>query len=200
MFEKFNLKELLTDGFSEIMISPKKLYSISYHFIFPIIICFIFLLLNINLDSDIISNIISSISIFSGLLFAVIFIVTENYLKRKSELENNINEEAILYLKRYKKFTVQVSTLILLSVVIATISIVFLLLYLFCLKANMDSILISKKVFNIFTNLDYSKAKSIFLFLLQISSFIFLFNYLMIIIALLKEVYSMIYDEINYNS
>ena len=200
MFEKFNLKELLIDGFSEIMISPKKIYSITFHFFIPIVICWICIFVNITLDNDIISNTISSISIFSGLLFSVIFILTENYSKRKNDLKNNSNEESILYLERYKNFTKHITTLILFSVAVATISIVFLLLYLLCLKANLQTVLLNKKNLEFLKNFNLSDFKVAVLFILQLLSFSCLFNYLLTIMALVKEVYSMVFDDINYNS
>ena len=202
MFSKFNLIELFKDGFYEIRISSKLSYSIFWHFVFPILISFIFLLFSITIDNDIISNIISSISIFSGLLFSVIFVVTENYSKRKNRMSNDSNEEAKSYLKRYKDFTEHITTLILFSVAIAIISIVFLLIYLLLIKANLQGLQMNKELVEIFEkgNSEYSKLKFITLAILQILSFISLFNYLLIIIVLVKEVYAMVFDDINYDS
>lgn len=202
MFSKFNLIELFKDGFSEIRISSKLSYSIFWHFVFPILLSFIFLLFSITIDNDIISNIISSISIFSGLLFSVIFVVTENYSKRKNRMSNDSNEEAKSYLKRYKDFTEHITTLILFSVAIAIISIVFLLIYLLLIKANLQGLQMNKELVEIFEkgNIEYSKLKFITLAILQILSFISLFNYLLIIIVLVKEVYAMVFDDINYDS
>lgn len=201
MFSKFNLTELLKDGFSEIRVSSILYYSIFWHFVFPIVLSLVFVLFSIKLDNDIISNIISSISIFSGLLFSVIFIVTENYSKRKNLLNTNSNEEAKSYIKRYKDFTNHITTLILFSVAVAVISIVLLLIYLFFVKANLQGLQISKELIEILRNgnIDYSKSKSLILILLQILSFIFLFNYLLIIITLIKEVYALVFDDINYD-
>lgn len=202
MFSKFNLTELLKDGFSEIRVSEKLLHSIFWHFVFPILLSIIFVTFSVTLDNDIISNIISSISIFSGLLFSVIFIVTENYSKRRNQLSNNSSDEAKSYLKRYKNFTEHITTLILFSVAIAIISIVFLLIYLFFVKANLHELQLIKEFKEIIEegNIDFSKVKYVILSLLQMLSFIFLFNYLLIIITLVKEVYAMVFDEINYDS
>ena len=162
----------------------------------------IFLLFSVTIDNDIISNIISSISIFSGLLFSVIFVVTENYSKRKNQMSRNQSDEVQSYLKRYKDFTEQITTLILFSVAIAIISIVFLLLYIFLMKANLQVLQVVKEIKEIIEagNIDYSKIKFIVLLFLQTSSFIFLYNYLLTIITLVKEVYAMVFDDINYDS
>lgn len=201
MFSKFNLIELLKDGFSEIRVSPKIFYTIFWHLFFPIMLSIIFLLLSVTIDNDIISNIISAISIFSGLLFSVIFVVTENYSKRKNQISRNQSDEAQSYLKRYKDFTEQITTLILFSVAIAIISIVFLLLYIFLMKANLQGLQVVKEVKEFIEtgDIDYSKVKSIVLIFLQISSFIFLYNYLLTIITLVKEVYAMVFDDIHYD-
>jgi len=202
MFSKFNLTELLKDGFSEIRVSSKLSYSILWHFAFPLLLSFIFVLFSITIDNDVISNIISSISIFSGLLFSVIFIVTENYSKRKSHMINDYNDETKSYLKRYKNFTEHITTLILSSVAIAIISIVCLLMYLFVVKVNLQGLKVDKEIKEIIErgSIDYSKVKSVALSTLQMLSFVFLFNYLLVIITLVKEVYAMIFDDINYDS
>ncbi|SEW49747.1 hypothetical protein SAMN05421841_4311 [Chryseobacterium wanjuense] len=201
MFSKFNLIELLKDGFSEIRVSPKIFYTIFWHLFFPIMLSIIFLLFSVTIDNDIISNIISAISIFSGLLFSVIFVVTENYSKRKNQMSRNQSDEAQSYLKRYKDFTEQITTLILFSVAIAIISIVFLLLYIFLMKANLQGLQVVKEVKEFIEtgDIDYSKVKSIVLLFLQTLSFIFLYNYLLTIITLVKEVYAMVFDDINYD-
>lgn len=201
MVTKFSLLELLQDGFSEIRVSSNLYYAIFLHFVFPIFLSLIFIFLNITFDNDIISNIISSISIFSGLLFSVIFIVTENYSKRKQCMKGDSNEEAKSYIERYKDFTKHITTLILFSVAVAIISIVFLLLYLFIAKANLEGIQSCKEFIEILhqESIDYQKLKNIVLIILQMLSFIFLFNYLLIIIVLIKEVYAMIFDSINFD-
>lgn len=201
MFSKFNLTELLKDGFSGIRVSPKIFYTIFWHLFFPMMLSIIFLLFSVAIDNDIISNIISSISIFSGLLFSVIFVVTENYSKRKNQMSHNQSDEAKSYLRRYKNFTEQITTLILFSVAIAIISIVFLLLYIFLMKANLQGLQVVKEVKEFIEtgDIDYSKVKSIVLLFLQTLSFIFLYNYLLTIVTLVREVYAMVFDDINYD-
>lgn len=195
MFKRFNLKELLKDGLKEIILSDKKLYSILFHIILPLAIAVVFILFNVFFDNDIISNLISSISIFSGLLFSVIFVVIENYSKRREGLGTNPNEEKKNYLKRYKIFAEQVTTLILFSVAIASITVIILLIYLLFSKGDMS---ILKDIFDL-SNIttDFRQIKISGLWFLQILSFISLFNYLLVIIVLINEVYKMIFEDIN---
>jgi len=117
-------------------------------------------------------------------------------------MSRNQSDEVQSYLKRYKDFTEQITTLILFSVAIAIISIVFLLLYIFLMKANLQVLQVVKEIKEIIEagNIDYSKIKFIVLLFLQTSSFIFLYNYLLTIITLVKEVYAMVFDDINYDS
>jgi len=88
-------------------------YNISFYSAYFYFINFYFF--NITIDDVFVSNVISSISIFSGLLFSVIFILLENYNKRKDKIGNNPPEELVRYVKRYKDFTSKISTIILFS-------------------------------------------------------------------------------------
>ena len=197
MLHKFNVLELIRDGFIEIKVCLNLYCNLFFHFILPLTISFVFIFFNVSLDNDIISNIIGSISIFSGLLFSVIFVVTENYSKRKNDLSNNFNEEAKKYLKRYKEFSKHISTLILFSILIAMFSIVLLLLFLFISKASIYGLDINGKIFELLKNTEITK--ELILQTLQVLILIFLFNYLLTIINLIKEVYAMLFDNINYD-
>ncbi len=197
MLHKFNVLELIRDGFIEIKVCLNLYCNIFFHFILPLTISFVFIFFNVSLDNYIISNIIGSISIFSGLLFSVIFVVTENYSKRKNDLSNNFNEEAKKYLKRYKEFSKHISTLILFSILIAMFSIVLLLLFLFISKASIYGLDVYGKIFELLKNTEITK--ELILQTLQVLILIFLFNYLLTIINLIKEVYAMLFDNINYD-
>lgn len=196
MFRKFNLKELLNDGLKEIILSDNMIYSVLFHIIIPLIIAIILILFNVFFDNDIISNLISSISIFSGLLFSVIFVVIDNYSKRRDSLGTNPNEEKKNYLKRYKIFTESVTTLILFSVAIACITVIILLTYLLCYKGDMS---IWKDIFDSNNEtINFSQVRAFGLWFLQIVSCITLFNYVLVIIVLINEVYKMVFDDINH--
>ena len=194
MFSKYNLSELIHDGYSEIKISQNNIYSIIFHFIVPISISLIFIFFNITIDDVFVSNVISSISIFSGLLFSVIFILLENYNKRKDKIGNNPPEELIRYVKRYKDFTSKISTIILFSIVVAMISIIILLLIIFILKIKLSNINY-EFIFSYKNQL--IQLKKILLCILQTICITFLYNYFLIVINLIKEIYAMVFDSIN---
>lgn len=194
MFSKFNLWELLVDGFSEIRIGQNFLVSIFYHFVLPLSLSFILILFQLLFDNDIISNTVSSISIFSGLLFSVIFILLENYNRKKEKIDKNSSDELVNYLERYKTFTNQITTRILFLIAIAMMSVVFLILLMVISKMN-KAIIEYEWIKEIGYNI--KKIKIIILYFLQTISIILLFNYFLVVINLIKEVYTMVYDSIN---
>ncbi len=200
MFSKFNLLELLTDGFSDIRIGKSKFVSLIIHLLIPLLLAVTCIKFNIRFDNDIISSIISSISIFSGLLFSVIFILLQNYSARRKTNRGKLDEEVINYLERYKNFTRQVSTLILFSIAIALKSIVLLLIYMLVFKAKFaDESSLFQLIHEqlLFFYDGNTSSKNLLLNTIQIISSILLFNYLLTIFVLVKEVYAMIYDDIN---
>ena len=130
MFSKFNIVEVITDGLKLLSGKHKFFPFVLFYFLLPAIIAVGFVLVNISIDNDIISNIISSLSLFSGLLFSVIFILTGNYATRKTLLSSSTMEEEVKkYLDRYKEFTNNTSTLILFSLILAILTIVLLFSY-----------------------------------------------------------------------
>ena len=65
LFEKFSLFELLKDGFSILKKQTKNCEVLLYFVVTPFLISYLFIFFNITFDNDIISNIISFISICS---------------------------------------------------------------------------------------------------------------------------------------
>lgn len=167
-------------------------YNISFYSAYFYFINFYFF--NITIDDVFVSNVISSISIFSGLLFSVIFILLENYNKRKDKIGNNPPEELIRYVKRYKDFTSKISTIILFSIVVAMISIIILLLIIFILKIKLSNINY-EFIFSYKNQL--IQLKKILLCILQTICITFLYNYFLIVINLIKEIYAIVFDSIN---
>lgn len=210
MFSKFNIKELFYDGLKLLKGESKLMQFILLHLIVPVIVAFCFFHLNVKINQDFVSNIISSISIFSGLLFSVIFILTENYSRRKNYInlveynkENNkeLEGEYKKYIERYRQFTNDTSTLILFSVVLAILIVLTLLLLNIVDKTSITSspesyirIIINKiKEVSPFSRIN----KEFFFNTIQTISYILLFNYLLTILIIVKEVYAMVYDDIN---
>lgn len=69
------------------------------------------------------ADVIGSIGIFSALMFSVIFIVVEHFLKRRMDY-NSDNEEDKRYIQNYQKFTKEVVTRISFSIFLAGLIIV----------------------------------------------------------------------------
>lgn len=95
----------------------------------PSVISTILICNNLLLDKDIVTYFATIISIFAGLFFGLLFVITDKFSSRKRELTNNLTikiselpEESKNYLKRYKNFSnftiKQISYVIILSLII----------------------------------------------------------------------------------
>lgn len=100
--------------------------------IFPLLLATALLLSDIYLNDIIIGYLMSFISVFAGLFFILIFIVSDKYNNKKGlkryENSGKLDEENILYLERYKifakKFVTQISYMVLVSIVLMFLFIV----------------------------------------------------------------------------
>lgn len=117
-------------------------------------------------------------------MFTLLFIVTSNYKTRKSQIPAK-EEEDIKYLDRYYTFTRNVVSLISYSIIKAGIVIILTIIYVSLYPK--DSIFL------------YIKDINIPIYILIINSLIIiqLLQFLIIIIIILKEMYAMLYDDIN---
>lgn len=97
-------------------------------------------------------------------------------------------------MKRYKDFTSKISTIILFSIVVAMISIIILLLIIFILKIKLSNINY-EFIFSYKNQL--IQLKKILLCILQTICITFLYNYFLIVINLIKEIYAIVFDSIN---
>lgn len=122
---------------------------------------------------SIFDKVIEPIGIFSALLFSVLFVVVEHFLKRKEKLYNSKNEEDIQYLKRYKDFTRNIVAVISFSIFIAGV-VILLALVLPLIKITST-------------------------WWLAVRSFVFCYfviQYLVMIFLVVKEMYAMLTDDI----
>jgi len=128
--------------------STTKIYLL-YLYGLPILFSLFLLLLGLFIEKEIASYFITSISIFAGLFFSLLFIITDKYKAKKDNLkdtvitakEGNLKEFAITekdddddevrnYLRRYKNFSIflirQISfTIILAVILILSLSIIY---------------------------------------------------------------------------
>lgn len=95
---------------------------ILYLYVLPIVVSALLLLIGIFITDNIATYLITSISIFAGLFFGLLFIVTERYNSKKAQLQSDENEEVRNYLIRYKNFSKflirQISYTIVLAIVL----------------------------------------------------------------------------------
>ena len=125
------LKEIYTNTFSFLSKddsgrNKKRNSTYCYFKVLPVVLSTLLVVSNIYLDKDIISYLISFISIFAGLFFALIFIVVDKFNVRRNTFTTN-NDEDVNYIERYKLFSIrfinQISYLILVSILLILIMI-----------------------------------------------------------------------------
>lgn len=146
-------------------------------FIFPFLFalglgCFTYF---IDPTINIVVDVVGPIGIFSALMFSVIFIVVEHFLKRRLEYSSN-DEEAVRYLENYKDFTRNTVVRISFSILLAGL----IILLAFILK----QITIETLCFKVARN-------TIFVY--------FILQYMALIIIVVKDMYAMLIDDIERN-
>lgn len=157
-----------------------------FYYVLPCSISLILVLLNQFLTENSITYFITGISIFAGLFFNLLIVVSDKMEKRKVQLES-VYEPTSKYAKDYKLFSERL---------IASISYAIIL-----------SVLIIGLMF--FTQLNYTKLNSIFeasniLFLKISSDYIFNFlayfvgfKFLIILLHILIDIYDMLIHDMN---
>lgn len=97
------------------------MFQLNYRII-PLLISLLISCFNTKISNNNSGILVTGISIFAGLLFSLLFIVTDKLNLRKVTLSNDKNEEVVNYLKRYKLFAKktihQISYTILLSILL----------------------------------------------------------------------------------
>lgn len=178
MIRKINFLEIRRDSISILKTDSNVWAFYSIYYIFPLVSASITIFyFTVQVDKELFRNLIAGISLFSGLLFSIIFIVSENYKDRRINLTTQ-DEENINYLNRYHKFSSDLISLISYTIIKALIIIiltVIISLYNSNLNSNPDFLLKLQWVFLLF----------------------YLYHFLIYVIIILNEIYSMQYEEIN---
>lgn len=110
MWSKIRILEIRNNAFESLKYKDdnarekSKIYML-YMYILPLLVSALLLVTGIFITNDIATYLITSISIFAGLFFGLLFIVTERYNAKKEQLKANENEEVKNYLIRYKNFS-----------------------------------------------------------------------------------------------
>ncbi len=127
MWTKIRILEIRKEAFESLKYKDdnareeSKTY-VLYMYVLPLLVCALLLVAGIFITNDIATYLITSISIFAGLFFGLLFIVTERYNAKKEQLKDDKNEEARNYLIRYRNFSKflirQISYTIVLAIVL----------------------------------------------------------------------------------
>lgn len=110
MWSKIRISEIRNDAFESLKYKDdnareKSKTYVLYMYVLPLLVSVLLLVAGIFITNDIATYLITSISIFAGLFFGLLFIVTERYNAKNEQLKKNENEEVRNYLIRYKNFS-----------------------------------------------------------------------------------------------
>ena len=178
MIDKINILEIRNDAIRILKKDSNLFLFYLIYYMIPILIAGgIVFWLSIKINTDLFGNLNAGISLFSGLLFSIIFIVSNNYKERRISHDSQ-DDENIRYLKHYHEFTTTLISLISYTIIKALYIIVFTVVislyfeYINCLIDIPLKILWSLLI-------------------------VFLYQFLLYVLIILKEIYSMQYEEIN---
>ena len=160
-----------------------------YLYALPILFSLCLLLLGLFIEKEIASYFITSISIFAGLFFSLLFIVTDKYNVKKNHLEELVvegDDETRNYLKRYKNFSIflirQISFIIILAVIlILSLSII----YFYPQFPQIDSCY-------------WKYVKLLVKYLLNGIIYYWIAQFVVFLIVILSNMYVMLLDDINF--
>lgn len=179
ILKNLNFIEIRHDALNAISRGSSRILFVFYYYGIPLLISFLLVIFDYFLDKDVVGNIISGISLLSGLMFSLLVVVTNNYSKRKGRLTSN-NDESVRYLNNYKQFANELIAVISYSVVkslIIIVALVFVNSYLEYLDDKMNCFLKYSWIF-------------VYTFMIQ---------YIIFILFIVNNMYAMLYDDINSN-
>lgn len=162
-------------------------------YLIPSFITILLLFNGILVEKDFANFLATGISIFAGLFFGLLFIVNEKYNSRKQILSEDVNEETINYLKRYKIFASQlvsqISYTICISIALIILNSIILLFY--NIEISM-SILIFKK-YDLIEIVNWSLLYTINGILFYLSA-----QFIYFILVILSSTYVMLIDDLDF--
>ena len=179
MLSKLNVFEICKDGSNAIRGENKKSVFFLIYWLCPVMLAAALWHFDYYISKDISSDIVGGIGLFAGLMFTLLFVVTNSYRTRKEQLSKDESEESKNYLDRYNTFAQNTVSLISYSIVKAGLIILFTLAYVSLLAYECNNLL---RVFAKICN---------GLLVIQ------LIQFAIVITMILKEMYAMLYDDIN---
>ncbi len=179
MLSNYNLSEIVKDGLSAIKGDSGMMSFMGIFLVLPVCITTLLWYFDYKISNDITSNIIGGIGLFAGLMFTLLFVVANNYKDRKASI-NSSDEEDVRYIKRYKEFADNIISLISISIVYAGALVLLIVVY----SSSIESVL----WIDVYSTVSEYLSPVIILLLI---------HFILIIIRILKEMYAMLYDDIN---
>lgn len=180
MFHNLNIKDIIFDGYKSIKGDSNYFLFILIYILLPLFGAAFMSYNGYYVSSDVTSDIIGGIGLFAGLMFTLLFIVTSNYKNRKEQLCNKQDDEVLNYIERYRRFTEDAVSLISYSIVKAGIIIITTIVYTSVLPINGSG-----------------ESHCIFAQIFNGLLVVLLFQFMVIITRILKEMYAMLFDDIN---
>lgn len=182
-------KSLFTsiDGVIEKKDKAIKLYIFD---LLPTIISILIVISNGILNESLTNILITGLSIFSGLFFSLIFVVTEKAKEIRKEYTESTDDELINFKIRYLNFSKQLIAQISYSILIA----LMIILLAFLTKIELSSDLI--RLPDYFQN-GLALSKLIIPKLLYLILYILLIRFLIVFVIILSSMYSMFLEQIN---
>lgn len=132
MWTKIKIWEIRKDAINSLQkdyngnVVKNKFVTAFYFYITPLIISVILLIIGVTITNDIANYFITGISIFAGLFFNLLLVVSDKLNIRKRLLDTDPNEETRNYVIRYRHFSEQLISQISYSIVIS-ISLIILM-------------------------------------------------------------------------
>ncbi len=177
--QNLNIFEIRNDAIKAISDRDGKIWVFIFYYGLPILVSYILFKYNYRLNKEVSGNLISGISLLSGLMFSLLVVITNNYSRRRSKL-NHKEDEHVRYLENYKSFSNNLIAVISYVVVKSIVIIVFLVF------ANSYYEYIDQKIDIVF-KLSWSVI------------YILLIQYVIFVLYIIKNMYAMLYDDINQN-
>lgn len=189
MKDKFHLKEIIVNAhkslYKDVNNNTISLSAKVIGFdVFPGLLAglIIFLGNSINLLKDFSESLLTTFSLFSGLLFSLIIVLVDKAKSRKLDLIKNENDESKNYLKRYLNFSEQLISQISFSIILSFVVIIVLL----CSQLKLDN--------EWFNN---SSIKTFQLYLSSFTLFYFSIQFIILLAVIISGMFSVFLEEID---
>lgn len=166
--------------------STSKILVFFYYYLIPLIIGLTLIAFEFKIDKDISTYLITGLSIFAGLFFNLLIVVSDKMRQRKV-LYNSEKDDEKDYAELYKTFSEQLIAYISYAIILSLLLIILMFITQLNLK-NFNHLIFSDSIKE-----NLKIARSIFNF------FIFYFGYQLLIILsiILSNMYIMLIDDIN---